>query len=146
MIFSKIQQCKFKANYQFLFFFLSFFFFPPLFIAWIVLFCTSLFRAPLVAYGSSQARGQIKAAAADLRHSHSNVRSKPHLRPIPQLTTTPDPSSTEQGQELNPHLHRYQLDSLLLSQNGNSSNYQLLKKQRVRNNTFQSLIFLTCHW
>ena len=32
-----------------------------------------------MAYGSSQARGQIRAPAASLRHSHSNVRSKPHL-------------------------------------------------------------------
>ena len=28
-------------------------------------------------YGSSQARGQIRAAAADLSHSHSNTRSEP---------------------------------------------------------------------
>ena len=26
----------------------------------------------------------------DLHHSHSNARSKPHLRPMPQLTATPD--------------------------------------------------------
>ena len=29
-----------------------------------------------VAYGGSQARGQIGAAAAGLHHSHSNTRSK----------------------------------------------------------------------
>ena len=44
-----------------------------------------LFRAAPVAYGGSQAKGQIRAAAADLRHSHSNAGSKPRLKPIPQL-------------------------------------------------------------
>ena len=47
--------------------FLDFFFF----------FC--LFRAAPAAYGSSQAGGQIGAADAGLRHSHSNTGSKPHL-------------------------------------------------------------------
>ena len=32
-----------------------------------------------VAYGSSQARGQIGAAAASLHHSHSNSGSEPCL-------------------------------------------------------------------
>ena len=31
----------------------------------------------------------------------SNAGSKPRLRPIPQLTTTPAPQPTEQGQGLN---------------------------------------------
>ena len=41
-------------------------------------FCLSvcLFRAIPVAYGGSQARGQIGAGAADLYPSHSNTRSK----------------------------------------------------------------------
>ena len=40
-----------------------------------------------------QARGQIRAAAAGLHHSHghSNVQSEPHLRPTPQLRATSDP-------------------------------------------------------
>ena len=38
-----------------------------------------LFRAALVAYGSSQARGPIGAAAASLCHSHSHIESKLHL-------------------------------------------------------------------
>ena len=38
-----------------------------------------LFRAALVAYGSSQARGLIAATAASLHHNHSNVGSEPHL-------------------------------------------------------------------
>ena len=42
------------------------------------------FKATLVAYGSSQARGQIGAAAAGLCHSL-------HLQPMPQLAAVPDP-------------------------------------------------------
>jgi len=38
-----------------------------------------------MAYGNSQARGQIRAAAASLRQSHSNAGSKLHLQPTPQL-------------------------------------------------------------
>ena len=38
-----------------------------------------LFRATSVADGSSQVRAQIRAAAAGLGHSHSNVGSKLHL-------------------------------------------------------------------
>ena len=57
--------------------FLSFFFF-------------GLFRAA-PKFGSSQARGQIGAVAADLYHSHSNSGSELCLWPIPQLIVTPDP-------------------------------------------------------
>ena len=42
-------------------------------------------RAAPEAYGGSQARGQIGAAAAGLHHSHSNIRSKPCRRPTLQL-------------------------------------------------------------
>ena len=59
-----------------------------------LVFC--VFRAALVAYGGSQVRGRIRAAATGLRHSHAG--SKPHVRPTPQLRATPDPCSTEQGQ------------------------------------------------
>ena len=31
-----------------------------------------------MAYGSSQARGQIGATGASLHHSHCNVRARPH--------------------------------------------------------------------
>ena len=48
------------------------------------------FRAPPTAHGGSQTRGRIQAAAAGLHGSHSNARSKPCLRPIPQLTARPD--------------------------------------------------------
>ena len=42
------------------------------------------------AYGGSQARGQIRATAAGLYHSHSNAGSEPCLRPTPQLMATPN--------------------------------------------------------
>jgi len=50
-----------------------------------------LVRATPAAYGGSQARGQIRAAAAGLHHSHSNAGSEPYLRPPPQLAASPDP-------------------------------------------------------
>ena len=48
-------------------------------------------RATPAAYGGSQARGLIRAAAASLRQSHSNAGSKLHLQPTSLLTATPDP-------------------------------------------------------
>ena len=50
-----------------------------------------LFRAALVAYGGSQARVPIGAAAAGQSHNHSNARPELHLQPTPQLTATTDP-------------------------------------------------------
>ena len=43
------------------------------------------------AYGSSQARGRIRAVAAGVHQSHSKAGSKLHLWPTPQFTATPDP-------------------------------------------------------
>ena len=59
------------------------------------------FRSAPVAYGSSQARGWIRAAAAGLHHRHSNIGSEPHLRPTPQLRATLDSQPAEWGQGLN---------------------------------------------
>ena len=64
-----------------LFFFFVFLSFAVVAISW---------AAP-AAYGGSQARGPIGAAATGLRQSHSNVGSEPRLQPTPQLTATPDP-------------------------------------------------------
>ena len=64
-------------------------------------------RVTPVAYGSSQARSQIRTATASLHHSHSNTRSKPCLQPTLQLTATPDPEPTEQGQGFNLPPHGY---------------------------------------
>ena len=66
-----------SLNLKCISFFLFFFFF-------------CLFRAIPTAYGSSQARGQIRAIAAGLHHSHSNVGSEPCLWHTPQ-DATPDP-------------------------------------------------------
>ena len=44
-----------------------------------------------MAYGNSQARGEIEAAAAGLHLSHSNVSSEPHLQPTPQLVAMLNP-------------------------------------------------------
>ena len=57
-----------------------------------------LFRATPAAYEGFQARDRIRAVAAGQHHSHSNVGSKPHLPPTPQLTATQDPGPTERGQ------------------------------------------------
>ena len=59
-------------------------------VGFFVLFCL-LCRAEGAANGSSQARGQIRAAAASLCHSLSYAGSKLHLQYTPQLMATPDP-------------------------------------------------------
>ena len=86
------------------------------------------FRATPTAYRGSQARSQMGAAALSLLHSH-NTRSKPHLRPTPELTETPDRKPTERGQGWNPHPHGYESGSLILCHNGNSyfSTYKVRK-------------------
>ena len=58
-----------------------------------------------MAYGGSQARGQIRAVATGLRQSHSNTGAELRLQPTPQLTAMPDPQPTEQGQGPNPQPH-----------------------------------------
>ena len=70
-------------------------------------FFSFLFTATPEAYGSSQARGRIGAAAAGLHHSHSNTGSELHLWLTPQLAAMPDPQPTELGQGLKPLPHGY---------------------------------------
>ena len=82
-----------------------------------------------MAYGGSQARGQIGAIATDLHHSHSHARSELHLRPTPQLTATPDPLPTEQGQGSNPKPHGSQSDSFPLHHDGNSEKQEFYLSQ-----------------
>ena len=65
----------------------------------------SFYRAVPTAYGDSQARGLIGAVAAGLHHSDSNTRSKPSLRPTPQLTATLAPLTTKRGQGSNLYPH-----------------------------------------
>ena len=82
-----------------------------------------LFRATLTACGSFQARGRIRATAASLYHSHSNLGSKPHLQPTPQLMATSDPGPTQWGQGSDLHPHGYQLDLVPLGRDRNSLFY-----------------------
>ena len=75
-------------------------------IIYFILFCLfAISRAAPTAYGGFQARGLIEAVAAGLHQSHSNAGSEPHLQPTPQLTATPEPYLTEQGQGSNPQPH-----------------------------------------
>ena len=63
-----------------------------------------LFRAAPAAYGGSQARGRMGAAATGLHHSHSHSGSKLRLRPTPQLmanTGILNPLSEARGQTRN---------------------------------------------
>ena len=76
-----------KIFILFYFIFLSFVFLS--FVVVVVVVAIS-WAAP-TAYGGSQARGPIGAVATGLHQSHSNSGSEPRLRPIPQLTATPDP-------------------------------------------------------
>ena len=69
--------------------------------------CPHFFGATPVAYGGSQARGRVGAAAAGLHHSHSNTGSEPCLQSMLQLVASPDPYPTERDQGLNPHPHGY---------------------------------------
>ena len=55
------------------------------------LFLGGLFRATPMAYGGSQARGQIGAVAARLHHSYSHSGSELSLQPTPQPMATADP-------------------------------------------------------
>ena len=66
-----------------------------------------LMASPAV-HGSSQARGQIRAAAAG--HSHGNTESKPiyDLRSV----AMPRPYPNERGQRSNPHPHTDKAGSL----------------------------------
>ena len=48
---------------------------------WVCCCCFFFLRVTPMAYGGSQARGQIGAAAAGLQNSHSNVGSESHLWP-----------------------------------------------------------------
>ena len=60
--------------------------------------CVCLFRATPTAYGGSQARSQIRAAAAGLHHSHSNqIRATSVTCAIAQGN-----AGSEWGQGLNP--------------------------------------------
>ena len=77
-------------------------------------FCLFAFsRATPATHGGSQARGPIGAVDTGLhQQGHSNVGSEPCLQPTPELTGTPDPQPSAQGQGWNLQRHGSQLDSL----------------------------------
>ena len=54
-----------------------------------VFFFPGLFRAPVAAYGISQAMVASELAGASRQDSHGNTASEPHLCPTPQLVATP---------------------------------------------------------
>ena len=75
-------------------------------VVWLYSIFFFLFKATPLAYGSSQARSQIRAAAACLRHSYSNARSQPCVQHTPQLTGNAgsfNPLSEARGRICNPH-------------------------------------------
>ena len=63
----------------FIFFIIIIFFLSFVFVVVVVVVIVAISWAAPAAYGGSQARGGIGAAATGLRHSHSNARSEPHL-------------------------------------------------------------------
>ena len=63
----------------------------PSFLSFFLSFFFLIFRAAHMAFGSSQARVQIRAVAAGLYHTYSNTGSEPCLPYIPQLTAMLDP-------------------------------------------------------
>ena len=77
-----------------------------------------------------QARAPIRATAASLRHSHSNLGSETRLWPTPQFMAMPNPQPSEQGQGWNMHPHGYQLDVFPLCHNENSLFHFVLGRGR----------------
>ena len=93
--FGNVRKHTSKRQDIFVIFFFSFFFFFFGFIG------------PHSCHMEAPRRGQIRATATGLRHSHSNVGFELHLSSTPQLKATPDPSPTEWGQGSNLYPHGY---------------------------------------
>ena len=73
-----------------------------------------LFRAAPAAYGNSQAKAWIGAAAASLRHSHRNTRSELHIWPMLH-------SKSSLSSPLGPHFlsHKIIVEFLILTRGEN---------------------------
>ena len=76
------------------------------FVFWVFFFFLP-FRATLGPYESSQARGRIRATAASLYYSHSNLGYEPCQWPTPQFMAMLYPWPTERGQGSNLPPHGY---------------------------------------
>ena len=63
------------------------------------------FRAAPAAYGNSQARRQIRVAAAGLHHSHSYAGSELHSYSVPPCNARSLTHEWGQGSSLHPHRH-----------------------------------------
>ena len=79
-----------KENFPFIIFLFLFAAFYLLFRVVPVTFFFFFLRAVPAAYGESQARAQIRAAAAGLCHSHSNTRFRWLTQPKPHLNAMQD--------------------------------------------------------
>ena len=98
------------------------------------------FRVELMAYGSSQARGRIRATAAGLSHSRSNTGYELHLWLAPQLTAM---RPTKWGQGSNLHPQGSQSGSLLLSHDRNSQSQWTLQSSSERTPGNKSIVLMT---
>ena len=94
--------------------------FSILLFIYLFIYLICLYRAVPTAYGGSLARVLMAATAAGLHHSHSGLRSEPHLQLTPELMAMTNPQPSEQGQGLNSQPHGSWLDSFLMFHNGNS--------------------------
>ena len=111
------------------------------------------FSAPSAACGSSQPRGRIGATASSLHHSHSNLGSKPGLRPTPQLTAMPDPRRMSEARDRTPVLIDTSQIHFCCATMGTPilEYFRLLiitekyKKTKSRNQNYQNIIMVTSH-
>ena len=104
------------------------------FLFWAIFF-PLLFRATAMAYGNSQARSLIRAAAAGLHHSHSNTRCEPYLRATPQLLVGFLTHWSHSGNSVFPAIslgHRPQESRILLSPIFQQTKFYSTKSSRTK--------------
>ena len=100
-----------------------------------------LFRAAPEAYGSSQARGRIRAVAASLHHSHSNVEPRAaSMTYTAACHNTGSLTYQAPGQGLNPHPHGSQSGSLTAE----PQRELLLLQFEMRTSTDQATLCPSC--
>ena len=78
------------------------------------------FKAAPAAYGNSQARGQIRAAAASLYHNPTNAESELCLQTTSQIMVTPDLNPLGKARDQTHILMDTSQVHYLLSHDGNS--------------------------